>query len=79
MKRRKHGSGAGLTLARKRGERVVIGTGPDRIVVTVCRISRDAVRIGFEADPHIRIWRQEIAPCLTTPTAAAAAAAPPTP
>ena len=47
-----------LVLRRKLGERVGIGDG---IVVTVLRIGRDNVRLGFEAPSEIPVHREEVA------------------
>jgi carbon storage regulator len=45
-----------LVLTRKFGERVYIG---DDIVITVVEIDRGRVRLGFEAPPHVKIYREE--------------------
>lgn len=47
-----------LVLKRNVGERVVIDGG--RVVVCVNRIESGAVSLAFEAEPTIRIDRQEI-------------------
>ena len=49
-----------LVLGRREGEQVVIEAGSQRIVVEVCRIGGGAVRIGFDADPSVRIYREEV-------------------
>lgn len=50
-----------LILGRREGERVVIDANGQRIVVEVCRIGGDAVRIGFTADKSVvRINREEV-------------------
>lgn len=46
-----------LILARRPGERVVIG---DEILVTVMEISGSTVRLGIEAPQGISIFREEI-------------------
>jgi carbon storage regulator len=46
-----------LILARRTGERVVIG---DEILVTVMEISGSTVRLGIEAPQGISIFREEI-------------------
>lgn len=48
-----------LVLSRKIDEQILIG---DDIVLTVLRLDRDRVRIGFKAPPGVRIYRTEIAP-----------------
>jgi carbon storage regulator len=49
-----------LQLAVRLGQRVVIGEGPDQVVVTVVRTGRGKVRLGFEADRRVPIHREEI-------------------
>lgn len=47
-----------LVLSRKHGERILI----DRdIVITVIKVERHVVRIGIEAPPEVKIFREEIA------------------
>lgn len=46
-----------LVLARKKGERVIIG---DDIIITVVDVSRDKVRLGFDAPKEISVHREEI-------------------
>lgn len=48
-----------LVLTRKYGERLLIG---DNVVLTVCTIGKDSVRIGIEAPREIEIVREELAP-----------------
>ena len=52
-----------LVLSRKLGEKIVIG---DKIVVTVVKIDRNQIRIGIEAPHDISVYREEIAPTVTT-------------
>lgn len=50
-----------LVLTRSVGQAVVIGDGPDAVLVTIERASAAGdVRLGFEAPDHIRIDRLEI-------------------
>lgn len=49
----------GLTLSRRTGERIYIGTD---IVVTVVEISGGKVRLDIEAPKEIKVFREEIAP-----------------
>lgn len=46
-----------LILARRQGERVVIG---DEILVTVMEVSGNTVRLGIEAPRGVSIFREEI-------------------
>jgi carbon storage regulator len=46
-----------LVLTRKTGESLIIG---DDVVVTVVEIRGDKVRLGVEADPSVRVDREEI-------------------
>jgi len=52
-----------LVLTRKEDERIVLtlNTG-ETIVVTVCDIAGNSVKLGIEAPPAVGIWREEIAP-----------------
>ena len=54
-----------LVLSRKLNEKIVIDGG---IVVTVVKIDRNQIRLGIEAPPHVRVFREEIAG--TSPRAA---------
>jgi carbon storage regulator len=47
-----------LVLSRKLNEKIVIDGG---IVVTVVKIDRNQVRLGIEAPPQVRVFREEIA------------------
>jgi carbon storage regulator len=46
-----------LVLSRKTNERVMIG--PD-IILTVIEIDAHRVRLGIEAPPETKIWREEL-------------------
>ena len=46
-----------LVLSRKEGERLVIG---GKIVVTICRISPNKVRVGIEAPSEFDVSRSEL-------------------
>jgi carbon storage regulator len=46
-----------LVLARKPGERILVGTD---IVITVVRIGPNTVRLGIEAPGHMNIAREEL-------------------
>jgi carbon storage regulator len=50
-----------LVLARKLGERIMIG---DRIVVTVVKLDQARVRLGVEAPREVPVFREEIDPRL---------------
>lgn len=51
-----------LVLTRKPGERVVIESSAGPLVVTVLDVkeSGSAVRLGFDGQPSIGVWREEI-------------------
>ena len=46
-----------LVLARKLGERILVG---DAIVITVVRTSKGSVRLGIEAPDDVAIIREEL-------------------
>jgi carbon storage regulator len=46
-----------LVLSRKLNEKIVIDGG---IVVTIVKIDRNQVRVGIEAPPDVRVFREEI-------------------
>ena len=46
-----------LVLTRRPGERLVIG---DDIVVTICGVRGDQVRLGFTAPNEVPVYRKEI-------------------
>ena len=47
-----------LVLSRKLNEKIVID---GQIVLTVVKIDRNQIRIGIDAPPHVRVFREEIA------------------
>ena len=49
-----------LVLSRKLGERVIIGTGENAVVVTVVDIDRGKIRLGIEAPKNVPIMREEL-------------------
>jgi len=49
-----------LILSRHVDESIVIGSGPDKITVTVVEVWGNRVRLGLEAPKHIPIDRAEI-------------------
>ncbi len=49
-----------LVLSRKKGESIVIRFGNEEVVVTICEIRGDKVRIGTTAPDHIRVDREEV-------------------
>lgn len=50
-----------LVLSRKVDEDIIIGTGPDKVVIKVCEIIRpDKVRLGIEAPANVVVDRREI-------------------
>jgi carbon storage regulator len=46
-----------LVLSRRQNERILLG---DSVVVTVVRVSGEKVRIGIEAPPEVRVWRDDL-------------------
>ena len=50
-----------LVLSRKVDEKIVIGEGEDKVIMTVVAIVGGRVRLGFEAKSHIKVLRDEIA------------------
>ncbi len=56
-----------LVLTRRVDESVVIGTGPDAVVVTVVRVDRGAVRLGVAAPKSVSVLRSELAPRAADP------------
>jgi len=46
-----------LVLSRKMNESIVIG---DNIVITVVKVDRNTVRLGIEAPPEVKVFRQEL-------------------
>jgi carbon storage regulator len=46
-----------LVLSRRKDERILIG---DDIVITVCRINGDRVRVGVEAPDSVPVLRAEL-------------------
>lgn len=57
--RRPTGNG-GLILTRRPGETVIIGEGPDMIVMTTLGVKGNQVRYHIEAPRHVRVDRGEI-------------------
>jgi carbon storage regulator len=49
-----------LVLSRKPSERIIIGQGADKIVVTLVSIDRNQCRIGIEAPREIPVVRSEL-------------------
>ena len=50
-----------LTLARAKGERIVVGKpGPNQVVFTIIDIRGDKAIIGVNAEPEVPIHRAEI-------------------
>jgi carbon storage regulator len=49
-----------LVLARRTGERLVIGEGPSAIVVTVVGSSLGKVKLGVEAPEDVKVVRGEL-------------------
>ncbi len=46
-----------LVLARKKGERILIG---DQIEISVIEVKGDQVKLGIEAPSHVAVYRHEV-------------------
>lgn len=53
-----------LVLTRKVGEKIVTGDG---VVLTVVAVDGGRVRLGIDAPPWIKVWRQELVSCAAAP------------
>ena len=51
-----------LVLSRKLSEKIVIGSGPEAVVITVVDIDRGKIRLGIEAPREVPIYREELVP-----------------
>ena len=51
-----------LVLGRLTGERIMIGDGPDRIVITLVLAERGKARIGIQAPRTVPVYREELLP-----------------
>lgn len=49
-----------LVLSRAVEQRIVIGAGPDQIVIAITDIRRGKVRVGIDAPKHVLVHRQEV-------------------
>lgn len=49
-----------LVLTRKTEEKITIGQGDNKVVVTILKIQGDKVSIGIEADKQTPIFRNEL-------------------
>jgi carbon storage regulator len=49
-----------LVLTRNTQESIVIETSDGTIVVTVCGVKGNQVKIGFDAPDNVDIWRSEL-------------------
>jgi carbon storage regulator len=49
-----------LVLSRKRNEKIVIGEGESKVVITIVEVRGDKVRIGIEANPVVPVHREEV-------------------
>ena len=49
-----------LVLSRRPHERIIIGEGVNRVVVTVVEIDHYRVRLGIEADKSVPVFREEL-------------------
>lgn len=46
-----------LVLTRKKGESVIVC---DELVITVLKVKKDKVVLGFKAPQEIEVWREEV-------------------
>lgn len=49
-----------LVLSRKRGQKIVVGDGPDQIVLTILDVRGERVRVGIRAPRALTVHREEI-------------------
>tara|TARA_R110000868_G_scaffold45841_6_gene151821 strand:- start:1264 stop:1449 length:186 start_codon:yes stop_codon:yes gene_type:complete len=49
-----------LVLSRKLNEAIIIGEGANKVSVTVVGVVGDRVKLGFVAEGHVKILREEI-------------------
>ncbi len=49
-----------LVLSRHKDESIIIGDGPDMIVITVVDIRGDKIRLGISAPIEVSVHRQEV-------------------
>lgn len=49
-----------LVLARKKNEEIIIGSGPDAIVLKVIEITPDRVKLGVQAPAAMNVLRKEL-------------------
>jgi len=49
-----------LVLSRKLGEKILIGTGANEIVLTVVDIDRGKIRLGIDAPREVPVFREEL-------------------
>lgn len=49
-----------LVVSRKAKERILIGEGPQQVVVEVVRVRGDRVRIGVSAPDDVKVLRGEL-------------------
>lgn len=48
-----------LVLSRKKDEKIILSIGDVEVVVVVCAIKDNRIRIGFDAPEGVRIRREE--------------------
>ena len=56
-----------LLLTRKVGERIVIGSGPRKIVITLTAVDRGRGTIGITAPRDVAVFREELVPQIELP------------
>ena len=50
-----------LVLSRREGQKIIINSGSDDIIVSVVNINKSFVRLSFDSPRHVEINREEIA------------------
>jgi len=49
-----------LVLARRKGERIIIGEGASQVILEVVECQEHKVKLGFAAPPEIPVHREEV-------------------
>jgi carbon storage regulator len=49
-----------LALTRKVGQRIIIGDGLEKIIISIADIRSDKVRLGIEAPKEVPVHREEV-------------------
>ncbi len=49
-----------LRLQRKKGQRIIVGSGPDAVAIEIVNIGRGVVGLGIVGPAHISVDREEV-------------------